>query len=220
MRFSKLIVVLVGIFCFSANANAQLLVEPFSEAGKGRSEISALLSFGEVDYDSGLGSIERSIIGVSGAYGIHTHLDLYGELGFIARSELEKSPDDDVGILLGTGVRGVFYRERQYSIIGRGGIRYIAEEYGLGTEGDILDVELGATGIYDVNENIGLYAGVEVFPVSEGEIDSLAGEFDFGRDDIVGFRLGGNWRLNQFSLNAEFGIISETSFILRLGFPM
>ncbi len=220
MRIKNSLIALVLCLAFATQSQAQLLVEPFGEAGVGRLEASAVLSFGEIEYDSGVDSIERTIVGVTGAYGIHSHMDLYGELGFIAKAELENSNDDDMGVLLGTGLRGVLYREGRFSFIGRGGLRFISEEYGNDTDGEIIDVDLGVTGRYNLNETVDLYGGVDFIPLSEGEIGTSAGDFDFERDNAVGFRVGGNFQLDRFTLNAELGRASEEGFIVRLGLPL
>ena len=79
-------------------AFAQLIVDPQGDVGAENVELNTVLSFSEIEYDAdgrGGGEVERTILGISAAYGLQPSLDLYGELAYILEAELENGSDDD-----------------------------------------------------------------------------------------------------------------------------
>ncbi|MCB0323575.1 MAG: hypothetical protein KDD69_08375, partial [Bdellovibrionales bacterium] len=171
--------------------------------------------------DIGNGDIERTIIGAGFGYGLTPVVDLYGELGYIAEAELEDVDDDDDGFLFGGGFRGIVYHQSQFSLHGRGGFRFITEDYGDDADGDLTEVELGLVARYAVNRQLGIYGGLDLVPFSDGDIDvSGGGSADIERDDLLGVRLGIEGQLEGIGLNAEFGLVSEEAFIFRATIPL
>ena len=212
-------VILLGI---SSNGEAQMLVAPQLKSGVQQLTLIPSLSFSDVDYHfdhGGTTDVERTILGIAGSYGLDKQLDLYGELGFSARSKLD-SGDDGQGLLLGGGVKGLFYERGKLSILGLAGVRYLTEDYGGGRDGQFFEVPLALIFRGQLQPEIGIYGGVDVLPWTDGEIDGGRGSSDLERDDVVGLRLGADYRIERIILNAEVSLISEESFLLRLAIPM
>lgn len=204
-------------------ASAQVLVAPQVVAPEGRLDVDAVLSLSEIEYDfdrGGDGEVERSILGAALGYGLGPNLNLYGELGYILEAELEHSDDDGDGVLLGGGVRGQLYQQNKFTLNGFGGLRLIFEDYGDGADGELLEIPLGLLGRYAVHRDFGLYGGVDVVPISEGELDVPGGDRDFDRDNPLGLRFGVDFALEPVLLNAEVAVISEEAFTLRAVFPL
>ena len=122
--------------------------------------------------------------------------------------------------LLGAGLRGVVYKEGQVSIHPRGGFRLIMEEYGGGVESELVELELGIVARFAVDNRLAFYGGLDLIPLSEGEIDFGNRDTDIDRDDRLGLRLGAEFGFQRMSLNGELALVSEEAFILRLKFPL
>jgi len=75
-------------------------------------------------------------------------------------------------------------------------------------------------GLFEVNDDIGLYAGFQLYPISEGDIEVGSSDGDLERDDFVTIRLGGEFQLGRFGINPEFSFVGEQSFTLRATFPL
>lgn len=213
---------LIFVFGMSSHASAQLLVPVQLDAPDRQFILSPVLSFVDIDYDldsGGTVGVDRTILGVSGVYGMNRQVDFYGELGYIVESELESGGDDD-GFQLGGGVKGLFFERDQISLMGLAGVRFITESYGGGTDGQFFEVPLALVLRGKVNREFSVYGGIDVIPWSDGEIDGRGGDTDLDRDDPVGLRAGIDYKLEQVVLNAEFSLVSEESFLLRVGIPM
>ena len=214
----------VVILCMAVNiASAQQLTPTQHKNDEGKWTGSPLLSLSEIEYEvdgGGDGEIERTILGGAFGYGLGPLLDLYIEGGYILEAELGSGSDDGDGFLLGSGVRGIIYSENHFEFFGKGGVRYISEDYGDSVDGDILDVELAGVARYALKNNLGVYGGVDLIPYSDGEIEIGRGDADIERDDILGLRIGVEGTVNSVILNAELALVSEEGLILRATFPM
>ncbi len=219
----KKICLLIVLTLFAASsASAQLLVSPHTKALKGELDLIATLSIAEIEYEADLGGdsdVDRFILGIGGVYGLNEFLDIYLELGYTLEAELDSGPDD-TGFVVGTGIKGVVYRQDRFSVIARGGARFIDEDYGNGSEGTIVDLELGAVARYALQNNFVIYGGVDLYPISEGEIEVGGFDFDVERESILGLRGGAAYRFNTFSINGELGILGEEGFMIRAKFPL
>ncbi len=218
-RIIAFVVIMLGMVPY---ASAQLLVPVQLDAPDNKLILSPVLSFVDIDYDLDSGGsvgIDRTILGVSGVYGMNRQVDFYGELGYIVESEIESGGDDD-GFQLGGGVKGLFFERDQISLMGLAGVRFITESYGGGSDGQFFEIPLALVLRGKVNREWSIYGGIDVIPWSDGEIDGRAGDTDLDRDDPVGLRAGVDYKLEQVVLNAEIGFISEESFLLRVGIPL
>ncbi len=92
------------------SAEAQLLINPQQQLNSSNLDLDIALSFSEIEYDAdGVrdAEVERTIIGAGLSLPLNDTLNLYGELGYIAKAELSNTGDDGDGILFGSGVRSV-----------------------------------------------------------------------------------------------------------------
>lgn len=221
----KLRILAVLPFLFATSASAQILVDHQTNAGSGGFLLTPALSFSEIEYDidgGGEAEIERTLIGVALAYGLHPSFDIYGEAAYIAEAEFENARGDGEGLLVGAGFDGEFYRSGRLQLRWLGGIHLISEDYGSGTDGDLFEVLLGASARGQLTPEFGLYGGLDIVPVSEGEIDPRrGGDIDFDRDNRVGIRFGADYTFpNAIRLNGEVAAVSEEAFTLRLTLPL
>ena len=210
------------VFC-AQPAAAQVLVDHQALDAPGKIDVAPVLSFSSIEYEGdsrGGAEIERTILGLSAGYGLSPDLNAFGELGYSVESSFEDGGDDDDGFILGTGLRGVIARQDKLSLRGYGGLRYINEEYGGDSKGNLFEVYGGLVARGQVRQEIGLYLGIDIVPFSDGEIESGNREFDIERDDLIGLRLGGDYAIKGIVLSAEFPLISEEGFTFRVNFPL
>ncbi len=145
---------------------------------------------------------------------------MYGELGYIADSEIKDASGSGDGILLGGGVRGLLFREKKFSLIGSGGLRYINEDYGHSVDGDEFEVNLGLLGRGQLNKEFGVFGGLDLLPYSSGTISYRNADVDIERETIIGLRLGADYLIQGVTIGAEFALISEETFLIRATFPL
>lgn len=213
---------LVGLLV-PVTGSAQTLVETHTTAGRGNSDLGFVLMQSEIEYDvdgGGEGEVERRLIGASFSHGVDESIDIYGEVAYIIEAEAEASSDDGDGFLLGVGVKGLLHQDQQFSVVGRGGFRYIDEDYGGSSDATIYEIELGAIASYALTDRSNLYGGIDIYPISEGELDGNFGDTDFERDDFLSVRFGSDIGLGRVSINPEIAFIGEQAFMLRVKFPL
>jgi len=218
----KIFLLIVLILLFVSSASAQLLVSPHTKSLQGDLDLIPSLVFTEVDYelDNGGGvDVDRFVLGAAGIYGLSELLDIYLELGLTLQAEIDSS-GDDIGYIVGTGLKGLVYRQERFSVVTRGGVRFIDEDYGGGSDGTIIDLELGAVGRYALQKDLVLYGGLDFYPISEGEIEIGGSDIDIERDSLVGFRIGAAYRYKKTSFNGEIGLLGEEGFIIRVKVPL
>ena len=208
-----------------STALAQLLVDHQAKAAVDGFVLTPSLSFSEIEYDidnRGDTDVERSILGVALAFGLTNAVDMYAELGYIAEAELEGRSDDGDGFMFGAGVKAVIYREGNFSIHAIVGAHHLREDYGTNSDADLFELQALATARGQFTQQFGGYAGLEVVPISAGDIDrSGRGDVDFERDDRVGLRLGADYTFgNGVKINPEVALVSETLFALRVSIPL
>ncbi len=213
------------MFVLTSSASAQLIVTPHGDVRDQQIDLTVALSGSEIEYEledsGGSADIDRTIVGIAAAFGLSPVLDLYGEFGYIVEAEVEGADGDDDGALLGAGVRGVMYKQDGLSVHGLAGVRFISEEYGDGVEGELFELPLSVVLSGKVDPNFQLYGGLDLVPISEGDVDFPgAGSADIERDDIIGVRFGGDYSWPSLTLNLEVALVSEESFTARLTFPL
>jgi hypothetical protein len=221
-HYRKIGVIFFCIF-FVSTVSAQQLTPTQRKNDEGMWTGSPLLSLSEIEYEldgGGDGEIERTILGGAFGFGLGPRLDLYIEGGYIVEAELENGSDDGDGFLIGSGIRGIIYKENHFEFFGKGGVRYITEDYGSSIDGDIFELELAGVARYAVRNKLGVYGGVDLIPYSDGEIEIGRGDADIERDDLIGLRFGVEGTVNSVILNAEVALVSEEALILRATFPM
>lgn len=214
---------LTAAIFFAGSAQAQLLIHSQESNTRTGVALNAAVSFSEIEYDGDRGSegdVERSIIGLGLTLPLSSIVELYGEFGYIAEADLQETRGDGDGFLVGGGLRGTLLRRDRLSLLGRGGFRFITEDYGSGLDADIGEVDLGLTARFAANRDLGLYGGLDFIPYSDGELDTGAGDVDFDRDKRIGLRFGADYKIQSVTLNGEFSLISEEALILRLTFPL
>lgn len=217
----KIRILLALIICFVCSpAMAQVLIPHQSMPGMHNADVQGTLMLSDVEYDFDAGGdaeIERTIVGISSSYGLNQSLSMFGEFGLIAESEIENSRDDGNGFLLGAGLKGPLMYQGRFSVTGFGGIRFIDEDYGDSVDGQLFELHGGVVGRYALEKNLGVYAGLDIIPFSDGEVDAPGGKSDFERDNILGLRLGIDFLIQEVQVNTEVALVSEEAFVIRIG---
>lgn len=221
LTFATAVVAFAGLGVDTTHA--QSLVAPEIQNGINRVSVAPVFTFSSVDYhlDGGGGtSVDRTILGASASYGLLPELDLYGELGYTVKAELDDGGDDD-GIIVGTGLRGTMWKQDRLTLMGLAGVRVINESYGGGVDGSEFEIPLTLLLKGKVRPEFNLYGGLDAFPYSNGRIDFDRGHRDIERQDKLGLRVGADYQLkNGISLNAECVLVTEDAFNFRVSFPL
>jgi hypothetical protein len=211
---------------------AQFIADTSRGVAEGAWEAGAAVGLTEVEYDNNDlddPEVQRTWIGVHGAYGISDRVNAYGVVGLIVKAEPDDWDDSGSGFLLAAGARGTVAELERGAINVYGQLTYLTEDYGedevenVKTEGEgsITELAAGATATYEVNDAWTVYGGLELTPFSDGEIEvSQQGgsrDFDIERDSMFALRGGARMRLERFWLRGEIGLLGETAFLFGGG---
>lgn len=171
---------------------------------------------------------------------------MYGSLGRIMTSELDEFRDfNGDGFTFGVGAKTVAMRGEKASILPYAQFSYVMEDLSFKAsdaarkevrgDGSLYDFVLGCQFALNTTPNLTTYAGIELFPLNEGELEfkevpprlSLAGSdlnfkrvTEFRRRDVLDLKFGAIANLDRFSMRGEVTIIAETSFLFGAGFRL
>lgn len=206
------------MLCFPAmmlglnSANAELFINPVTKNKAGASEISAHFGSVSVDYEIGSSSadIDRTFIGASYIHGLDSSLDVYGTFSLTLEAEVENAPSDGDGFILGGGARGSIPNDLGVDLHGYAQFLMITEDYGSGADGDEMSIMLGAAASKALDTKIRLYGALEFNLWSD--LDTDFGDAD--RDDLFGIRLGANFTLGQYLINANMALMHESGIFI------
>jgi len=224
-------------------AQAQLLANPVGVLQAGQFEAGGEVAMTTVEYeldsDGGddEGEVKRTLVGGYGAYGLNEMFDLYGMAGFIFKAEPEDWDDSGNGFLFGGGTRALIFSGYQLNVHAYGEFRYLSEDYGeeedehrgikITREGSAkgYEVAAGALVAFQPMDEWCLYGGLEVAPFASQdlEIESKAqgqsedDSIDIERESILGLRGGGMYKVDQYFIRGEVGLLNETSFSIGGG---
>lgn len=196
---------------FSA-AHAELFVNPVTKNKTGASEISAHFGSVSVDYEAGGSSadIDRTFIGATYAQGLNSSLDVFGTFSLTLESEFENSSSDGDGFIIGGGIRGGIPNDLDVDLHGYAQLLLIDEDYGGNADGEEMAIMMGVAASKALDTKIRLYGALEFNLFSDMEV----GNTDVDRDDFFGIRLGANFNLGQYLLNANLALIHESGIFI------
>lgn len=211
-KVTKLIAFSLVIFGFQS-ANAELFVNPVSKSKTGAGELSAHFGTSSVDYEVGGAKfeIDRTFLGATYAHGLDSNLDIYGTFSLTLKSEIENAPTDGDGFILGGGVRAGIPNELGVSLHGYGQLLLIDEDYGGGADGEEMSIMAGVVASKALDSKIKIYGGAEFNLYSD--LDGGGGS-SAERDDLFGFRIGLNFNLGEYLLNANMSLAHEQGIFL------
>lgn len=195
-----------------SSANAELFVNPVAKNKTGASEISAHFGSVSVDYEANgsTGDIDRTFIGASYIHGLNSSFDVYGTFSLTLESELEGVPSDGDGFIFGGGVRGAIPNDMGVDLSGYGQLLLISEDYGFSIDGDETSIMLGVAASKALDTKIKLYGALEFNLWSDMDIEGT----DADRDDFFGLRLGANFNLGEYLLNANLALMHESGIFI------
>lgn len=244
----------LAVSVLGLSAQAQLLMNPIGEAGTGKMEVSGGLSLFKADYEveemgiSGSGSIERQVAYGGLAYGINDKVDLTVGGGFSLKSELEDLGDDGTGYILAAGARANVWEKDAGSVHCYGQLSYIDEDYGgyseeeydysyyggystystsIDVSGSLVELLGGVLYVYSAT-GFDVYGGLELTPISEGDVDADATisdgyesesetvSMDLSRDDLINLRLGAQAAVGSAFIQGDVTLVGEETIRLAL----
>lgn len=210
----------------ACEARADLLADPSSSNGDGRTKAAGVFVSSEIEYetDDSDFDVERKILGLELSHGLSRQADLIAQLGFIMDTEVEQIREDGDGFLFGGGARFEFAQSGTMRVLGFGLLSYQTEEIKDGSfklELDTYELHTGAVTAFHVSRTIVPYAGIDVILFDDGEAKSSFGgsssEEDIERDDMFSLKLGANINLASASLRPEVTILGEQTFLFAVG---
>jgi hypothetical protein len=174
------------------------------------------------------GDLDRTFIGITGAYGISDKLDIYGTFASIMKAELEDVPSDGSGTAFAFGIRGaVPVGEAAVSAYAQ--YAMVDEDYGSADifeagfkqdiEGKGSELSAGIMASLQATKELSLYGGLELMLLSDAEIKIKApGQSitfsDVEREDKFGFRVGAQYDAEAIGVFLSTAFGHETGFML------
>jgi hypothetical protein len=212
----------------TSKAAAQTLVDPVMASGREKVRAGGYFGQAKITYEGHHDDfdIERTILGGDVAYGATPDVDVYGLLGFIAKTEVEDLDDDGKGFLFGFGVRGRVYQQGRLRSSVYGQLVWTNEEvdgsqgatdYSLKISTQALHV--GGIAGFAVAQRFMPYAGLEIVPYNDGEWrykpkGGGGSKEDIDRDDILNLKFGAEVGFGQSTaVRAELTLLGETTFV-------
>ena len=215
--------ILLAFFSLSltTTAQAELLVNPASSAGKNNPQFSAFFKNSSVKMDVenvGSGDVDRTIIGASAAYGITDNADAYFAFGLANDVDYEDLGDGD-GTQFGFGIRGKLPLENQLTLKGYAQFTSYKEETtenGVDIEGSGNDIRGGIVAASDRGDFV-IYGGIDMILSESFEIEAGGVSADVEHDSSFGFLVGGELSGSMpLHFQAMFG--HETGFLISASF--
>lgn len=216
---------LFGLAALSSRpALAQMIVDPAYTNGDNNSSVAPVLQASEIEYNGHYEDfdIDRTILGVEFSMGVAPVVDIFGDVGLIAKTEIEDWDDDGQGFTLGAGGRGVVWSNHLLSVVVYGLYDYQRESFeghrgGRGWKFKMETWELhgGGTCTWLATPKVHPYAGVDHVLVDDGEgrstYDGIAGtaKTDIDREDIINLKVGSHFLLGKAILRPEATIMGE-----------
>ena len=207
-------------------ASAELFTDPSAKSAAGKFRGSAYFGTSTVEYknkDTAIkGDVDRTFLGISGAFGINDAVDAYASFALITKAETEDYPGDDTGTAIAFGIKGVLPIQGDVKLHGYAQYLMIDEDYGsayfstLSAEETL--ISLGVVAAKEV-ENITLYGGAELALSSdaEGTQNFTTGgtrKYDVERNDMLGVRAGARINAGQVDIDIGLALVHETNFTI------
>lgn len=221
--------VLLGLLAFGfAEVQASSFVNPAFKLQPGELSVGTGFLHSRVDYEISNSDvqIQRAILGADLSYGLSRFVDLYADLGFTLKSEIEKQTTNGSGFVFGAGARGIIHKYNSLSVYGTGGFLYQLEDYASSMDGSHFEVNLGAFLGYELNPMFDFFAGLDLIPFSDGEIETeVSGlridgfntktDASTDVDQLLSVRLGSNVHWKQFTFRPEVSLFAKRNLALH-----
>ena len=217
----KLVVVLciaAGLLAPRSGSAATLLVSPYAPA---EAVVSLDVTGAQVRYRAADDRfyVERNIESLSWGYG-----SFFASAGYVSKTEFEdfevaKFDDDEAGYVLALGARGQVWRQGEFSAALHAQFHTLNEKVLIDeTSYDLQSIELlaGADAVWTPG-TWSLYAGVQVVPYSDIELDYFENN-QVERTDFILVRVGGRVPLGRMSLDFELPFIGAEGVRLGLSY--
>ncbi len=217
---------------YAAPAMALNLVAPIGAANGCHPCVGGDLALSDMDYemdDAAFGgdddfSVDRTLLTGEIAYALSPRVDLLGQAGFIADSDIDGVDPDGKGFIVGVGVRGLAYQSGRMRVSPYGLLSYQSESYDdddYNVEMTTHDLHVGGVVSFAVNDVVHPYGGVELVPISDGEVEVSVGRVDFSedveREDPLNLKVGSEFLLDALTMRAEATVIGESTMLASVG---
>jgi len=182
------------------------------------------LSLSEVDYENENGNtftFKRKTLGFVLNAPLNSDIGALFQVGYTWKSEFDGGSDDGKGYVLGGGINGYFHKGANVSFVGYGILNYLSDEFKhrqWKTEMSTFDLHLGTLAVFSASRNFDIYCGLDLVPVSDGEMKTHTGKISYEREDALGIKLGANIGIGKGWLRPEITLGNEKTFTLTATF--
>lgn len=219
-------ILIAASIALACDAHADLLADPSSTNGDGRTKAAGVFVSSEIEYESDDSEfdVERKILGIELSHGVSREVDVIGQAGFIMDTEVERIDEDGDGFLFGGGARFEIAQSGSLRLLGFGLLSFQTEEIKDGSfklELDTHELHTGVVSAFHISRTIIPYAGLDIILFDDGEAKASNGNFssedDVERDDMFSLKLGANLDLASVTMRPEVTILGEQTFLFAVG---
>lgn len=226
MKKISLTILSTAVLLAGNSVYAELLIDPIGSAEDG-TEVGAAFTSSSIEYDvNGDDEIDRTMLSAYAAFEAADEVDAFVAVAYSHKVEAEGINDDDAGIILAGGVRGVLPIDVDFDLRGYAQLAYIDETYlnknGGEVTGNGLELSIGALAVKELDE-FEAYGGIELVPFGNFELETSGnrtGSADLDRDSLFGLRLGARFDVDDFVIRGEVAFIGEQSFTVSISKPL
>lgn len=217
MSLSRLMVILISLS--SSPLFAQALVDPVNTTRGRGTRVEGSFAVSEIGYerDNFTTTYDRKLLGVSLNMGINPMIDFVGQFGLILDGKIEDTNADGDGYNLGFGLNANVYNKGRLSMNALGVFVYQKETYKSGNaKFDTTNKELHLGGIADFHatKNVGIYGGLILVPMSDGETKAGSVTASFEREDLLNVVLGATFDFDNITIRPQLTIMGEEAFTI------
>lgn len=240
--FAAFIVVLCATSAFATSFRDNPWVGKQDESNI---SLSFLTSKTEYETEGGANfDLDRNLFGASLGYNLGDDFIVFGDFGRVMTTELVDFRDfKGDGYLFGFGAATVAYQGQRGRVMVHAGfydwietMKYKPDTAGAAdVKADVgmYDFLVGTIFALKANPKFTPYAGLELFPLSQGEMKfkdqiteigtganklAVKQTTKFKRNDVIDLKFGGEVTLDKFILRGEATMISEMTFLFSAGF--
>ncbi|MBP9707937.1 MAG: hypothetical protein KBD78_09840 [Oligoflexales bacterium] len=229
MRTKIILITGAMFFCRALFANANYGTE---NPNAKHPTLGVGLTTSEIDYDvdSSEVDIERTEMFAAYNFALQQKVVAHARFGLVFDSELQnrfgRVENDGLGFNFGGAVEMLVRDKEMFDIVAGGLISYYRESYDAGGSfSEEIDLDLLEIGFYSKVrikrfDKVYPWAGIEIYPYSNGEFSLGSAEEDIERDDLLTMAIGVTGELDDFDLGVSFKILSERSVNFVASFPM
>jgi hypothetical protein len=217
--------ILSGLLLVGGTAGAQILVDTAKPTGTGFG-LGPTLAISNVEYENEDGNtfeVDRKTIGLGIVGNVTRSVAILFQAGHTFESEFEDSDIEGEGYMIGGGLSFLMYGRGRLSLVGYTLLNYVSDSFGKKKpkiDMDVMDLHIGFLPVVRANSVVSLYAGVDLVPYSDGQIEFKDSKIDIERENMANLKLGMLFTLPDVTLKPEVTLIGEKSFAFMATFEI